>query len=280
MSPGNSTNLSPTPNLLLGLADVIRQLSPADLADPRRIPQLELERVVTNGRSVQMVYAPFDHVNWSARVAIVGLTPGKQQAVNALKAAHDALGAGASFAQAAERAKGFASFSGPMRANLVNLLDHIGLADWLGLTTTAQLWHDHNHLAHFTSALRYPVFVNGENWSGAPDMLRTEPMRRWLETYLGTEVAGLRSAVFVPLGPKVTEALRHLASLGIIPEDRILNGLPHPSGANAERIAYFLGTKSAERLSSRTNAAAIDAARSSLFRKVGSLQAEAAANDF
>jgi hypothetical protein len=42
---------------------------------------------------------------------------------------------------------------------------------------------------------------------------------------------------------------------------RVLEGLPHPSGANAERIAYFLGRKPREMLSAKTSAASIDAAR-------------------
>ena len=43
--------------------------------------------------------------------------------------------------------------------------------------------------------------------------------------------------------PKPAAALRHLAGLGILDPSHILDGLPHPSGANAERVAYFLGRK-------------------------------------
>lgn len=59
-----------------------------------------------------MVYAPFDHVNRAARIAIVGMTPGRFQAANALRAAQEALRAGQSVEIAAEKAKVFASFSG------------------------------------------------------------------------------------------------------------------------------------------------------------------------
>jgi hypothetical protein len=207
-------------------------------------------------------------MNPRARLVIVGLTPGKQQAANALRAAHDALGAGLNNAEAAERAKVYASFSGPMRRNLVSMLNSVGIAQWLGIATTASLWGQDAGLIHFTSALRYPVFVDGENWSGAPDMIRNAPMREWLETYTGSELAMLDDAVFVPLGPKVAAGLHHLASRGLIAADRILDGLPHPSGANAERIAYFVGAKSAERLSPKTNPAKLDAARRLLCDKV------------
>jgi hypothetical protein len=44
--------------------------------------------------------------------------------------------------------------------------------------------------------------------------------------------------------------------------------LPHPSGANAERIAYFLGKKEAGQLSSRTRADVLDAGREDAMRRV------------
>jgi hypothetical protein len=218
-----------------------------------------------------MVYAPFDHVNDSARLVIVGLTPGAQQAANALRAAQNALLSGDDNAKASERAKIFASFSGPMRSNLVAMLDDVGIARWLGLSTTAKLWGDEAQLVHFTSALRYPVFVDGTNWSGTPDLLRTAMMRSWLEAYTGAELAQFKDAAFVPLGPKVAGALYHLAQAGNIRRDQILDGMPHPSGANAERIAYFLRRKPIDRLSTRTNPIPIDTARKCLIEKVAAL---------
>ena len=45
----------------------------------------------------------------------------------------------------------------------------------------------------------------------------------------------------------------------------------HPSGANAERIAYFLGTKLKDALSRQTNGDAIDQTREQLASKVRAL---------
>jgi hypothetical protein len=151
------------------------------------------------------------------------------------------------------------------------MLDRIGIARWLGLATTASLWDRDSELIHFTSALRYPVFIDGANWPGTPDMLRVPAMRDWLETYTGSELSQLTNAVFVPLGPRVASALSHLALSGAIDGDRILDGMPHPSGANAERIAYFLGRKAANDLSPKTNARSIDAARAGLSARVAAL---------
>ena len=53
--------------------------------------------------------------------------------------------------------------------------------------------------------------------------------------------------------------------------ERILHGLPHPSGANAERVAYFLGRKERAALSSKTNGAQLDAARQALLAQMDGL---------
>jgi hypothetical protein len=41
---------------------------------------------IDSGNGLQISYAPFDYVNLNAKVVIVGITPGEQQAINALKA--------------------------------------------------------------------------------------------------------------------------------------------------------------------------------------------------
>lgn len=253
-------------------ADIGAGLPTASIANPLAEPALLLDRIDHGGRAVEMVYSPFDHVNSNARLVIVGMTPGLQQASNALKAAQAALRKGMSHPAAAAEAKVYASFSGPMRTNLVAMLDSIGIAGHLGISSTASLWEANSHLVQFTSALRYPVFVDGQNWSGQPDMVRQDTMRGWLEAYTGAELASLKGAVFVPLGPKVTAALKHLAAKGMIDSARVLDGIPHPSGANAERVAYFLGRKSRALLSAKTNADTLDAGRASLEMQIARLR--------
>jgi hypothetical protein len=151
------------------------------------------------------------------------------------------------------------------------MLDAIGLAAWLGMPSTAGLWHEENHLVHFTSAVRYPLFVDGENWSGQPDILRCDLIRGWVERFTAVELANLGAAALVPLGPAVTRALQHLATVGFLDEARLLTGLPHPSGANAERVACFLGVKPPHLASAKTDARALVAARDRLQRQVASL---------
>lgn len=224
-------------------------------------------------KRLDVAYAPFDHVNQNARIVIVGITPGRQQMGNALLECRRQLRAGATHEQALAAAKVHASFSGPMRSNLVAMLDDIGVARLLGLSTTAELWGHRSDLVHFTSALRYPVFLDGQNYSGNPDMRRVPLLKEQHDTWLGDEMRRLPDALFVPLGPKVGDALAELAQRIGLPEARVLTGLPHPSGASGERIAYFLGRKSKEHLSSKTNAARLDAARAGLMSKMDKLGA-------
>ena len=125
-----------------------------------------------------MLYAPFDHINAAAKIAIVGMTPGAHQARQAIMAVHEALANGMPLEEASRIAKNHASFSGePMRRNLIRMMDMVGIARLLGLETTGTLWEKDSELVHFTSALRYPVFVDGKSWSGTPDMVRTPKLR-------------------------------------------------------------------------------------------------------
>ena len=60
------------------------------------------------------------------------------------------------------------------------MLDGIGLADALGVDSTARLFGTHHYLAALCSAIDYPVFVNGRNYSGASPSLPLHLRRgRW-----------------------------------------------------------------------------------------------------
>ncbi len=227
--------------------------------------------VLAQKHPLAISYAPFEHIQYGARIAIVGITPGAQQARNALMEAKRQLAAGKDYATALRAAKTFASFSGPMRTNLVAMLDYIGLPRWIGVSSTSELWSSSSNLVHFTSAIRYPVFVDGQNYSGAPSMVATPLLREILISSLGQEVEALRDAVWVPLGPKASEGLDLLVKLGLLPAGRVLSGLPHPSGANAERIKYFLSQKDKTSLSAKTSPGPIDMSRTRLLEQVAKL---------
>ena len=255
-------------DLLQRYSDIIIGASEHEL---RSDPSLGGRLVLTSEGEITISYAPFDYITSNAKIAIVGITPGAQQATNALIKARQQMIAGESIETALKSAKVYASFSGPMRANLVSMLDYIGLNRWVGVATCANLWDESAELVHFTSALRYPVFVGRKNYSGAPSMSRNPVLRDLVTNYLAEEAAMLPEAVWVPLGPRAQEGLNVLITTKVLSENRVLSGLPHPSGANAERIAYFLGRKQRNALSAKTSAETIDRARERLFEQVSQL---------
>jgi hypothetical protein len=253
----------------LDYADLIAATDLEQVAKAADIPDGFL--LARAGR-VEARYIPFDYVNPAARVVVVGISPGFVQWKNAVRAAQQGLRAGLPLPELLRAAKYTGAFSGAIRPNLVALLDDIGLHRWLGIASCASLFGKDAHLMHVTGALRQAVFVDGSNYNGAsPNMVSTPLLQAQLLEYFGQEAGLMPGAVFVPLGPKVSQALSWLAGRGVLDEARILHGLPHPSGANAERIAYFLGRKEKALLSSRTNGAQIDADRLALRAKMAAL---------
>lgn len=216
-------------------------------------------------------YIPFDYVNRQAKVVLVGITPGLTQWKNAVREAQQQLLHGASMEEARIAAKRTGAFSGTMRPNLVSLLDRIGIHHWLKIASCEALFGTHSNLVQTTSILRHPVFVNGENYNGTPNMIKTPFLRAQLLEHFAKEVTELDNPVYIPLGPKVSEGLAWLAAEGVIKGERILDGLPHPSGANAERIAYFLGEKAKAALSAKTNGDKLDQIRAALMARMAKL---------
>jgi hypothetical protein len=233
--------------------------------------RLVIERTEWRGRNIEVCYSPFEHVEATARIVIVGLTPGRQQAERAIDSFASALRRGATTEAALQEAKSRASFAGPMRRNLVRMLDLLGVASLVGVHSCEDLWEDGAKLAHFTSLIRYPVFVDGANWSGSPDPVRHPVLRRWMEAWTGRELRSLKPAILVPLGSAAIRGLDHLVAAGAVDEERILRGLPHPSGANAERIACFMGDKPAHLASTKTDGHGLAEAREHMREQVAAL---------
>jgi hypothetical protein len=227
--------------------------------------------VSTEGR-FQTFYAPFDHINRDAKVVICGITPGKQQALNALEEARKSLLNGDTVETAKKKAKTFGSFSGDMRPNLVAMLNHIGLDELLGITNCADLFGAHSHLVHYTSVLRNPVFFDGDNYSGSPSMVKQPALLKQIELALVQEINLLNpECLYVPLGDEVSKVFTHLESKGLVNPARVIKGLPHPSPQSTERIHYFIGKKERTLLSNRTNADKIDASKAAILAKVKAL---------
>jgi hypothetical protein len=255
--------------LLPRYADAIRALDLAAVKAPADIPG---EFVLGSAGSLRACYLPFESVNRKARVVVVGITPGFTQWKNAVGEAQRQLAAGAGQDAVLQAARLAGAFSGAIRPNLVALLDAIGVQRWLGIASCASLFGEHAELVHVTGILRHAIFVNDKNYNGSPNMVRTPFLREHLLRYFAQEAALLPDALYIPMGSCVSEGLDWLAAEGAIKSDRILHGLPHPSGANAERVAYFLGRKDKATLSSKTDGNQLDAARARLLAQMAALK--------
>jgi hypothetical protein len=187
-----------------------------------------------------LYYAPWDWVNVDAKVMLVGITPGAYQASEALREARRCIEADLSNEELLRRADAVGSFSGPMRTNLVAMLDGIGLAEALGIESTARLFDSHHHLAAHVSAIDFPLFVNDRNCGGANPPLCTHPVLRSLvKASLGPRVAMAGQALVVPLGKAAQQAIQLLIDEGLLDQRRCLLGMPHPSGANGWRVRHY-----------------------------------------
>ncbi|MGI4718608.1 MAG: hypothetical protein ACRYGO_04235 [Janthinobacterium lividum] len=248
--------------------DTIRNLDLGEVRTPAEIPAAFL--LGREGR-YSAHYIPFESVHAGARVVAVGITPGFMQWKNAMREAQRQLAQGADDAATLRAARLAGAFSGAIRPNFVALLDAIGVQRWLGIASCATLFDEDAGLVQVSGILRYPIFVDGKNYSGSPPMTRSAFLREQVLAYFAEEARQLPDALYIPMGSSVGAGLEWLAQQGVIPRARILHGLPHPSGANAERVAYFLGRKDRASLSAKTNGAQIDAAREALLEQMSKL---------
>ena|SRR6266404_4485025 len=120
-------------------------------------------------------------------------------------------------------------------------MDAVGLNVLLGIASTVSLWGVDSHRAHFTSAIRYPTFVDGENYSRSPDMNGVPVLFDRSRNWLREELSLFPDAVIVPMGDMVSEVLTRIGPKMAISNNRILAGMPHASGANNGPISKFLG---------------------------------------
>ena len=248
--------------------EAIRKLDLAQVAAPAHIPETFL--LGREGR-YSAHYIPFESIHPQARIVVAGITPGFVQWKNAMREAQRQLAAGSGDAELLRAARLAGAFSGAIRPNFVALLDAIGVQRWLGIAGCATLFGEDAGLVQVSAILRHPIFVDGKNYSGSPSPLRNAFLREQVLRWFAQEARQLPDALYIPMGASVSETLAWLAAEGVIRAGRVLHGLPHPSGANAERVAYFLGRKERAALSSKTNGAQIDAARERLLAQMEAL---------
>lgn len=190
---------------------------------------------------VDVYYTPFDWVNTDARIVLIGICPGRHEMLRAVREARRVLVEGGTVAQALATADTRASFAGPTRRNLVQMLDGIGVHTGLGIASAASLFGEHRDLADSNSLCNFTVQVNGQNYRGSSPRVAEVPfLRAYASQVLAAALEMMPGALVVPLGKAVSGAVATLlVREGRLDPRRCLLGFPHPSGQNGHRAAAF-----------------------------------------
>ena len=205
-------------------------------ADPTASDVLRRRFLLAREGTLEAFYAPLHGVTADAEVVIVGLSPGLSQMLLAFREARDLLRSGCGAPGIFDEIRRRMAFAGPMRRNLIVMLDAIGVARRLELPTTAALFDHAASRLHSTSALRYPVLKNRRNYSGSPKVEGSTLLSTMARANLPAELDLLPDAVIVPLGRAVEATLGHLR---LDRSHKVLWGFPHPSGGNGHRVSQF-----------------------------------------
>ncbi len=201
---------------------------------------LTKEYLVASENKIEIYYAPFDYINMDASIIIVGITPGWSQMEKSFKTIIRELQMNKSFSSGLKKVKSESSFAGSMRNNLIKMLNELELNEKLNINSTNELFDLDNNILHSTSAIKYPVFNNGKNYTGSsPSALKSKMLWEQIEKYFIPEINNFKNKLIIPLGKSVNEILLKLHSENKLNDNFILNGFPHPSGANGHRAKQF-----------------------------------------
>jgi hypothetical protein len=193
-----------------------------------------------NEGNIEVYWAPFEYVNNTAKVIILGITPGWTQMELAFNYVRHHIN-DQEVEQLLRHAKNNASFGGTaMRKNLIEMLDGIELNRFLKIASCEQLFNDQAGLLHTTSVLRYPVFIDKNNYTGSnPKILKEKVFTSMMEELLIPELNEVKDAVIIPTGKAVSDVLRYLVKENKLRNRTILFDFPHPSGANGHRKKQY-----------------------------------------
>jgi hypothetical protein len=191
-------------------------------------------------QQVEVYYMPTDGLNPAAKLMLLGITPGWTQMELAYRHVRLGLSNGLEPSEARRRARYAASFGGPMRKNLVTMLDGIGVNALLDVSSSQVLFDDERAHLHSTSILRHPVFVAGKNFTGHASVVTQSALASaMVRGIFLPELAALQGALIVPMGDYVSQLLQELTVERLVDAKRCLFGFPHPSGANGHRKSRF-----------------------------------------
>ena len=196
-------------------------------------------------------YTPFEHVVTTARLVLVGITPGITQLENSYAAMQSALRAGATPEEALRASKEAGAFSGDLRKNLLRLLKHFRFAERLDIPNEEHLWTSASSLLHSTSVVPHAAFARRNEklamFNGSFDQILAAPVlfRCFRDQLLPSLTKLPSNAFFVGLGPTPLDALHWCVREGLLRDTQVLGAFPHPSRNAGSQVDIYLGIRKA-----------------------------------
>ena len=200
--------------------------------------------LIDKENNIEIYYAPHnEYLNPKAKIFIVGITPGFQQMSTAISTARKELESSDNIEDIQYKCKVAGRFSGPLRKNIISMLNDIKLNEFLNINDCSELFGDKDYLMHTVSFVPYPVFVKKQNYTGhTPKLLKSDFLMKYIyDNFIGeiNKIDNFEDVLLIPLGRAVEEVLCKLKDENIIKENQILMGFPHPSGANVNRLVQL-----------------------------------------
>ena len=194
--------------------------------------------------NIEIYYATHnEYINPKAKVLIVGITPGFIQMNIAISTARKELESSDNIEDIQYKCKVAGRFSGPLRKNIISMLNDIKLNEFLNINDCSELFGDKDYLMHTVSLVPYPVFVKKQNYTGhTPKLLKSDFLMKYIyDNFIDeiNKIDNFEDVLLIPLGRAVEELLWKLKDENIIKENQILMGFPHPSGANVNRLVQL-----------------------------------------
>lgn len=204
---------------------------------------LKKEFLISKSEELEIYYSPHnEYINRDAMIVIVGITPGWNQMKTAYEQLLKSLDHTKNPEQMLKEVKIAASFAGSMRGNLTDMLNECGLPEVLSINSSLSLFTENRDLLHTTSIIKYPVFIEGKNYTGHRPSIHQSPITApYANEVFPEELAQIRKpALIIPLGKTVDQIISNLLAEKKLSENHTyLFGFPHPSGANGHRKKQF-----------------------------------------
>ncbi|ONI43758.1 hypothetical protein AN641_09225 [Candidatus Epulonipiscioides gigas] len=206
------------------------------------------ELLVDKNNFIEIYYAPHnEYINKEAKIFIIGITPGFKQMNKAIITAKNGFNNNLNIETIQKNCKEQARFSGTLRKFMINMLDEIQLNRKLQIDTTARLFEPYNKLLHSVSLIPYPTFIAQQNYNGhSPKLLNNQFLMNYVREHFSKEIAQLKNKnelLIIPLGKAVELVVVEFAKYNLLNQKQILQGFPHPSGANRNRIKQLIQNK-------------------------------------